>query len=370
MVLFVLMSAVGATLSTTLFHRSYTRSAKEADLAYIVAEAGADVALFEVQLETDFGGDGIGRATGALGEGTYEVQIEPEYGGPGAYTIRSICEVHGIRRGVELNLDVETGGGGMFFGRDSVRLSGGYTDSYSSAAGPYASQLSGGHAGEQGSVKSNADIELSGSATVWGDATPGPTGTVIGDTSNVHGSTAPATQPFTPDPYTYAPPIASMGVHSGTKVFTAGTYRYTQFTVSAGKVATFVGDVELYVDGKFTISGSGMGIVAPGAKVVIHHGANDFTASGGSIVNTAQLPSSLEVYSASTTKVTISGSADFFGRVHAPEANFISSGGSGLYGSVLARTITVSGGASLHADGELGGGEGGVIVRLVRPIRP
>src|SRR5678816_3730860 len=93
--------------------------------------------------------------------------------------------------------------------------------------------------------------------------------------------------------YTYAPPIAATGALSTSKVFNSGQYRYTAFTIGGGKVATFNGDVELWVDGNFTISGSGYGQLNPGAHLTIHHGAGTFTISGSAFVNLDQRPSNL-----------------------------------------------------------------------------
>ena len=93
-------------------------------------------------------------------------------------------------------------------------------------------------------------------------ATPG------GDTSLVSGSIAPATTPITVDPFVYAPPIAAAGAFADSGTFNSGVYRYTSFNVPGGKSVTFNGDVELYVDGKFTISGSGFATLAPNAHVV------------------------------------------------------------------------------------------------------
>src|SRR5206468_10450427 len=138
-----------------------------------------------------------------------------------------------------------------FFGVNSIRMSGGIADSYDSAAGTYASQVVGGHASDSGSVGSNGNITLSGSAQIWGDATPGPTGIVSG-AAGVHGSTAPAAADVTLAPYVYSPPIASAGNLATSATLANGTFRYTQVSIGGGQTLTFSGNVTLYVDQKFT----------------------------------------------------------------------------------------------------------------------
>lgn len=363
---FLLLMAVSSATSMTMFRQAAARTALDVDLALLAAESGLDRAWYEVQLATDFGVDGVGNATGIIGGGSYTVAIAPAFAGPGEYVITAAGTVRGITRRLQAVIrpsPVKTG----FVGLEGISMSGGYADSYDSSLGTYASQVSGSHAGQGARLASNGNIALSGSATIWGDATPGPTGTVTGDTSLVSGSIAPATEPIVAAAFVYAPPIAATGAFSGSQVFAAGVYRFTAFNVPGGETVTFHGDVELYVDGKFTISGSGMGVLAPGARVKIYHGGNDFTLSGNGVINQDRLPSNLQVFSASTTKATVSGSAAFYGSIYAPGAAGTLSGSAGAYGAFQARTLTISGGAGCHYDLALGGGDRFEIA-MVRPL--
>ena len=53
--LFVLMASVSTTVSMALFRQSAAKRAKEADRAYVLAEAGVDRALYELQVDQDVG---------------------------------------------------------------------------------------------------------------------------------------------------------------------------------------------------------------------------------------------------------------------------------------------------------------------------
>ena len=371
MVFFALMMAGYLSVFLALSRQDSAKQEQAADQAYVVAESGADFALFEIQVGKDNGGDGLGNTTGNVGEGSFTTVIDPAYVGPGEYTIRSTATVNGIQRGVEMVVDGQRRGPGVI-GLNSVSLSGGgIFDSYDASLGTYASQLEGKpYAKSEGDIQSNGNIALSGGATVYGDATPGPGMAVTGKVGNVKGSTAPAITPLVVDPYVYAPTVPSSGAFSGTKKFTGGTYRYSSFTVPGGKSVTFSGTVELWVDGKFTISGSGYGLLNPGATLVIHHGSGDFVCSGSGIINKNQQPSNLTVYSASKTKTDISGSAGFYGTIFAPQASLVCSGGSGLFGGCTSKSIVISGGAGIHYDSSLGGPNAGLQVRMQRSFSP
>lgn len=368
-VMVILMSAVSATLSVAVSLQSSAKSSKEADYAVVLAEAAVDRALFEMQTARDIEADGIGNGAGALGGGNYTVTCTPAWGTGTEYTLRGVGVVGRIRRGVQAVIARPASNVG-FFGITNVRMSGGLVDSYDSSGGSYVSQAGAGHAGSNVTLGSNGNIDLSGAPEVWGNATPGPGYLVTGATAGVSGSTAPAAAPLSFASVPYAPPLSSSGAFSGTQTFTTGSYRYSTFTVPGGETATFSGTVELWVDGNFTISGSGSGVLSAGAKLVIHHGSGDFTISGGGIINSNQSPADLKVESSTTGDVTVSGSAAFFGSISAPSAAGIVSGSGGIYGAFTANSMNLSGGSNLHFDEALGSGGGAFEVRVLLPFKP
>jgi hypothetical protein len=370
--LFALIAAVASTLSLGLVRTAAAKAARENDEAAAIAESGVSRSLYEVRLGLDFGTvDGIGNSSGNVGAGSYAATIAPAFAGIGEYTISSVGTYQGIRRGVSVIIRRLSNGFGFFADTGITATGSLMIDSYDSSLGSYASQVAGGHAQSTGSIGSNGSISLAGSSvSIWGDATPGPTGAVTGSVSGVHGSTAPAAQTTALTAYTYTPPIAASGSLSTTKVFTSGTYRYTQITLSGGNNLTFAGDVTLYCDNKFSIMGLSFATLLPGAKLTIHTGSGDVTLAGGGIVNTSQAPDNLHLWTASATKVTVTGTAAFYGVIHAPHAQFVGSGNAGLFGAVQARSMNLVGGAKLHYDTALGVGVGGFQIILRRAFRP
>jgi hypothetical protein len=368
--LFALLMATASAYSVALIRHSTAKKAQEADQATTIAEAGADAVMFELQLATDSAADGIGIASGTMGQGRFVASVAPVYAGPGQYTIRSVGTVNGMARGVERVVAQNVDNVG-FFATQSVGLSGsGFIDSYNSSAGTYASQVGAfGHASSAGNVASNGGISLSGSAHIYGSASPGPGFSVTGNVGNVSGSTAPETAPYVLAPYVYSPPLPPGPAFNGSQTFAAGSYRYSTFTVPGGQHVTFTGHVVLYVDADFTMSGSGYGTLASGATLVIHQGSGAFTVSGGGLLNTDQQPHSLSIYSATTGAVTVSGSAAFYGSLYAPNAPLTSSGSSGLYGSAKAKSITITGGSE-HFDTSLAGAVGPYATKMTRAFMP
>jgi hypothetical protein len=365
----VLVTTSGISLSLALARRAAAKQALEVDHSYLVAEAGVARSLYEMQLNADTGVDGVGNSSGQLAPGAYTTTVAPAFAGPGEYTIQSIGTVQGVRRGISAVVRQQVTNIGLF-AANSITMSGGLTDSYNSNLGSYASQVVGTHANPNGTLATNGNISISGSANIWGNATPGPLGIVSGTVSGVHGSTAPAAAPVVVPPYVYAPPIPATGALSVNKTFTSGTYHYTAMTAGGGVTWNFTGDVTIYCDNKFTISGSGIGNVAPGAHVTIHQGTNDFTISGSGVINQDQKPANLTIYSASLTKVTVSGSAAFYGTIRAPNAAMTVSGSGGYYGGMQAKALTISGGATMHYDEALGVAAGGFQLVLKRTFRP
>jgi hypothetical protein len=353
----LLVMTTSAAMTSNALHR-YTaeRVRGERELALHVAESGADVALYEVQSGADLAKDGIGVASGAVEGGRYSTTIAPAYAGPGTYTITSSGTVGGATQLVDMVVVSKTDVGDGLIGLAKLTMNGTpLIDSYDSTVGSYASQVKGGHAGSQGNVASNGDVSTSGSGTVFGDATPGPGGVYSGGFS-VTGSTAPAAKPITFDAYVYSPPSPAKKSWSGSGTLNAGTYHYTSLTLKSKDVLTLKGAVTIYVDGAIDLSGSSSIVVASGAKVVVNHGAKTLSIGGGGIVNNTQSPAALEIYSATTGAVTISGTSAFYGVVDAPYASFTKNGTADYYGSILAGSAKVSGTGGVHYDVSLATG--------------
>lgn len=245
------------------------------------------------------------------------------------------------------------------FGDGDVTMSGqAFIDSYDSDTGTYASQavntdpVTGDtYANANGGVGSNMNISANGQVNVMGDANPGPGGSVS-ETGQVHinGSTDPAAEERELEIPTYNPTIAASGSLSGTTTLGDGTYRYTEISLASRKTVTINGDVIMYIDGKIKTSGQSQILINPGASLVIYQGDAEIQMSGQGIVNSSGAPPDLLIYSSSTSRVKLSGQADFYGAIYAPGAYIQYTGQADIFGAIVGDEIKTSGQAELHYD--------------------
>lgn len=239
---------------------------------------------------------------------------------------------------------------GPFVGLNSVTISGGsYTDSYDSSQGAYSSSA----AGSKGNVCSDGTISLSGGGTaIRGDAHPGVGKTVnASGGSAVTGSTTALTQPLSE---------ASVNVGSAATVNNnANIPKSAQgkaplngngnFNLSGGDSVTLPPGT--YYFASFTLSG-GASVGINGPTIIYCQG--DVAVSGGSIMNSTQLPVNCQLYSMGA-HVTLSGSSQFYGVVYAPNAAITRSGGSSdFFGMMVGASLDLSGGGGCHYDQSLG----------------
>lgn len=368
------LAGMGAAIITTSLHRqSASRALHETERAYLGARTGLDFAIFEMDQALDTATDGIGVALGLLNGTSHSVGIEPNFTGPGTYTLRSVGSYGPKRVAIEMIVSTESRFPFGMFGRTELAMGGSFSsDSYDSTDGTYAEQFAGDHAGDQAKIGSNGLIYAGGGA-IYGDVTPGPLGQVLGDLTNITGSTAPAPKPYEFDTLNYAPPIASSGVLTGESTLADGEYRFTNLLLGGEDILTLDGDVTLYIDNSFKILGTATIVVTPGSTVTINHGSGPVVLGGGGIVNSSQQPSALTLLSSSTDSFNMFGSSDFFGLVYAPDVAYQSTGDAALYGVVVADTVTLKGGGMLHFDESLlipDGGDRRFGVNLARRISP
>ena len=119
-----------------------------------------------------------------------------------------------------------------------------------------------------------------------------------------------------------------------------GTYYFSTATISGGSTLTITGKTIMYVTGNI-----------------------DF--SGASLTNTTSLATNLQIYDMGST-VVLSGATQTYATIYAPTADITrSGGGSDFFGSMVGKSLTLSGGGGLHYDTSLGGG-GSSTVQLVQ----
>jgi Flp pilus assembly protein TadG len=232
-------------------------------------------------------------------------------------------------------------------GLNGIVMSGsGFTDSYNALQGPY-SVASAHH---KGSIASNGNISLQGSARVDGDARcgVGMTTTVQG-TALVTGLNAPLgsvmTYPSATLPSSYQN-LGDVSMSSGTVDIPGGTYYIGHLTLSGTSVINWTGPTVLYIGYSYNVS-------------------------GGAQINTYRsLPANrILKFLPTCTTATWTGTNQNVGEMYAPDTDFTIGGTVDLYGRVVARTLNVNTDGGLHYDESLGppgGVNAGAAVILVK----
>lgn len=235
-------------------------------------------------------------------------------------------------------------------GKDSVSITGGSTtNSYDSRTGAYG----GSNVGSDGDVGSNGTITLSGSPTVvYGDASALTSVTTSGGAS-VTGTTTNLKAPIEFPPISH--PCGSPYTYSSGSGITGGTYN----SANGQLRGTGSTGIELasgtYCFSSVDLAGQSTLTVQAGSTVKIYLTA-DSNFTGGGVVNNTGLPENLEIYSlfsSSSQGISVSGGSQVGMAIYAPDCRVALSGGSNYYGSIVGKSIDISGGTAFHYDKRL-----------------
>ena len=228
-------------------------------------------------------------------------------------------------------------------GLDYIKMGGNSSNSYYSADG-----TNPGTFGDRGNVASNGDITLVGSSSISGNARPGIAKKVVGS-SAVTGSTMPLERVLSfpnGDPGSYrstndngnvpanAMSASSFSLGSNKSVtLPGGNYYFNNFSTGGGSALTFTGPATIYVYGFFSMNGN-------------------TTTSGGRPGNlrVVMVPSSSGT---PPGNVDIGSSAALYADVYAPQSRITLSGTGDIYGSVLGKSIDMTGSSAIHFDRSL-----------------
>jgi Tfp pilus assembly protein PilX len=401
-VVFIMIAGAGAALfSLSLKGHQTTLGASNGDLAFHIAEGGIDDTLNKLNAyaakpsqtadyavigtKSSYGGVTCNLVTGKLNQGSYVALVEPPYAGLGTYKLTSVATYSDTKRAIETYVVAENAGGSFAYGLfGDVTLDAGgtlFTDGYKSGLGTYASQLAASantfkgtkYVNATGHIGSNGGVDVSGSAMVVGNATPGPGYTVTGGGS-VAGSKTPATSAYALTPVDYTPTVAlSASLPSST--LNGGEYRIASLSMVNKQKLTIKGDVTLFVDGDIKITAQSQVFIEKGASLTIIQGGGSLTVNGGADVNTnggvgvgSGLPADFTIKS-KTTNAKINGTSSFFGVVYAPGADITLNGTADYHGSVVGKTIKPTGTAKFHYDEDLGAVSAPSIVFKVKSSR-
>jgi hypothetical protein len=144
-------------------------------------------------------------------------------------------------------------------------------------------------------------------------------------------------------------PAAGNFSRSSSLIINSGIYHFKSWKTSSSATITFRGDVTLYIDGDFDMTGQSKIVVDSGATVILYHRGTNLKITGGGLVNVDGKPASFRAYSVGTN-VSFTGGSGFHGAIYAPNALVTPTGNTDIYGSFVGRQIKISGGARFHYD--------------------
>jgi hypothetical protein len=198
-------------------------------------------------------------------------------------------------------------------------------------------------------------ISMAGGATIYGNATTGPNGTVNGTVTGTIAQNANVQFNDISAPYSsgVTPTSGTNGGTSYTYLLNSSNANYYMTSLSMSSSQTmYIGasNVTLYINGSVSLSGQSQIIIATNASVKIYlNGSASF--GGGGIVNDGGYASQCTLYGLpNCSSISLIGGAAFIGTVYAPEAALTIGGNAGAFGSFSANTIDVKGTAAVHYD--------------------
>ncbi len=349
---FLMLSGV-ALLTRGLWQADAGFRTEHRSSALYLAEAAVDQAARN--LRTPETSDDI--LTAALGTGTFQIEEQtPVASLRYRVTARGVSQQQQRRLEVILLLTPQSAFQFALFGSQNVTVSGNaITDSYDSRKGPYHDEdpeSPAYNAGPDGDVGTNGvsagGITVSGSIFVDGQLAvgpevPDPASVVTGyDPAFITGGTTPPsdTQDVVSQETLFSMPSVSVPeglacpdytvAGNTTTTLSPGTYCYHDLAIQGNATLTASGSVTIYLTGSLT-------------------------ASGNSVVGAVDNPRTMTVLMASTSEAIleegqITGSNKFYGSLYGPKATLTISGNAEVFGSVIAKSINVSGSAAIHRD--------------------
>lgn len=338
--------------------------------ALYACEAGLSQAVKQLSLGQS--GD-VGTSYQPLVAGEQSYWVEATSIGDG----RIALESHGLDDDsrMDVELVVQPAKTGFFrwaaFGDEEMHLdSNARTDSYDSGVGTYLSQMVNGagsnaYANTNGDVGSNQDVTMDSNNQVWGDANPGPSGTVSGTgVANIYGNTTPL--PETIDlPDIIVPVIPSSGslTVAASTTLASGDYNYGTLQVNIGKTLTVVGPATIVCNDFKLKSNSGLVVDATNGPVEFYV-VNDFVLnSNTSVYATDYLPKNITFNLLSDNildpdidvvfdedLVDFDSGSKMHGTIYAPSAKITVDSNFELYGAMVARRIDLDSNCRIHYD--------------------
>lgn len=229
---------------------------------------------------------------------------------------------------------------------------------------------------ENGDVATDGQLIDAGNAQIFGDVATNA-GTVSG-AANITGveRTDFYQEPIPVGAPTWSSWNTSVSTVNSTTTITASPtqgsaasrYVLSGISLSGGKALTVAGNangsqtyIEIYVTGDISVSGTGQIVVQPGVNATVYFAGNvDITGNG--VLNSNNQPGDLLLYgiqppSNTSLHVNFGGNSQITASIYAP-GHDVTVNGSGtnghVYGSIVGKTVTMTGVSNLHYDERLG----------------
>ncbi len=232
-------------------------------------------------------------------------------------------------------------------------------DSYDSMLGSYASQaINTGngktYAGDNGDVRSNANIVLNAYATVFGDAIPGPGyGVAFNTGAYVSGSITPALEPFIFPPIV-VPSFASSGALTvpvgPPQTLSSGDYDFTNLTINKDATLVVQGPANIVVDDFLGGKDAKLLIDATNGPVTFYV-ENTYThTSGFEASPVTGSPMAVAFLVNGQQDVVFPSATKVRGGYYTPNANILFASGSECWGAFAANRIEMANDMKFHYD--------------------
>lgn len=258
-------------------------------------------------------------------------------------------------------------------------------DSYDSSRGNWNAST---NRGDKATVATNATVQLSGAAYIYGYVATGGANPSVGGSGRIYGATSPSTPLVDPSrvrkdfntnltdataPTTTAISLGNYTIGGvtvaalprlGDPVGANGRYLYTCTNLDVGGSGnlTINGPVDIIVTGNTTIGGAGY--IAVGGLLAVNPSLNLYcpgtiNIGGSGMVNNTSVPSKSAIWgtkpsTGSAQSISVSGAGAYKGLIYAANGNINLSGSGGVFGAVIGNTVTLSGAAVIHYDVQLG----------------
>jgi hypothetical protein len=283
----------------------------------------------------------------------------------GCAYVRSVGQTSGVTsrvNGAMVKLGGTSAGGlqGVFV--NSLMASGGcLIDSYNSSTGPYA------YGGTAATVMTNSNsagsLQLLGSSVIRGavtmgvgatvDKSPAPytvgsSDTIWQDWGSSYTSSSAMTSAMTLPPVVLPAAVGTtdLTINYLNQPFPPGNYRNVYIT--GGARAVF--QAGTYVVGNLTMDG-GASLTNPTGTPALVYVSNSVNLNNGVSVSTSSVAAKMvQMYLMSGASYNQVGGASMTGVVYGPGASAIVSGGSNLYGSLTASSLSLIGSGDIHYD--------------------